>query len=190
MVMSDVILGSALVRLIVPVTVNTIVSEPPPPAGHSPAIAPEAVLVFTAVIASRKVQNPSPALTTSVVLLTVITTGVGVGIGVGVGVGSGPPNTSNAPMSTVAVPSPLPSADRLKPGPRWSVVMAEASAGEQELFSTQLSPASIAGEPGSSACVCVSPPLLVSGPSPAFTFVTLCVVVPVKLAPAVFPIKL
>src|SRR6266487_6572780 len=41
------------------------------PAAHSPAMAPEAVFVFAAMIASRNVQTPSLA-TVSAVLLTVI----------------------------------------------------------------------------------------------------------------------
>jgi len=42
------------------------------PATHSPATAPDAVLVFAAVMASRKVHRPSALLATSAVLLTVI----------------------------------------------------------------------------------------------------------------------
>ena len=53
--------------------------------------------------------------------------------------------TSNAPMSTLAVPSPLPSMDRRKP--RWSVVMPST-----------LAPASIAGLPGRGRMVRVGPP--------------------------------
>jgi hypothetical protein len=65
--------GSALARLIVLVTEKLIVSEPLLlPAAHSPAIAPDAVFVLAAVIASRKLHNPSVLLTTSVVMLTVI----------------------------------------------------------------------------------------------------------------------
>ena len=43
----------------------------PLPAGHSPAVAPEAVSLLAAVMASRRVQTPSSA-TTLVVLSTVI----------------------------------------------------------------------------------------------------------------------
>src|SRR5205823_14128241 len=55
---------------IVPVTLKFTVSEPLP-APHSPDIAPEAASVLAAVIASRRVQEPSSA-TTSAVLFTVI----------------------------------------------------------------------------------------------------------------------
>ena len=72
----------------------------------------------------------------------------------------------NAPMSTVAVVlASGPSAFREKPVPRWSVVMAAARAGVQVLVKTQLSPASSAGLPASSACVLVGPPLSASGPT-------------------------
>jgi hypothetical protein len=66
--------GSAPVRLIVSVTpVMSIESDPLLlPAAHSPATAPDAVLLFAAVIASRKVHKPSLGLATSDVLLTVI----------------------------------------------------------------------------------------------------------------------
>src|SRR5712692_4267777 len=79
-VMSEVMSGNAVVRFIVPVTEKLIVSEPLLlPAAHSPAIAPEARLVLAAVIASRKVHNPSLIFATSVVLLTVIVLPAGVG---------------------------------------------------------------------------------------------------------------
>ena len=61
---------------------------------------------------------------------------------------------SNAPMSTTAMPLPLPSFLRGKPKPRWSVGGTPA-----------LSPASMAGLPASRAWVLVGPPLLASGPS-------------------------
>src|SRR5688572_20225058 len=66
--------GSVPFRLIDPVTpARLIVSEPSLlPAAHSPAAGPEAVLVFAAMIASRKVHSPSPLFETSAVLLTVI----------------------------------------------------------------------------------------------------------------------
>jgi len=72
--MSDEMSGSALVKVIVPVMlVISIVSEPLLiPAAHSPGVDPEAVLLFAAVIASRKVHKPSALLTTSDVLLTAI----------------------------------------------------------------------------------------------------------------------
>src|SRR3712207_2695752 len=52
-----------------------------PPAAHSPDAAPEAVLVFADVIASRSVHRPSLAAV-SERELTVIPVGVGVGVGV------------------------------------------------------------------------------------------------------------
>src|SRR5437870_471184 len=61
--------------------------------------------------------------------------------------------SSYAPISHVAMPSPLPSSGRGKP--RWSV------AGGGQSFP----PASIAGLPGKSAWVGVGPPLSCSGPS-------------------------
>jgi hypothetical protein len=73
--MSVVMSGSTPVRLIVPVTARLIVSEllkPPLPAEHSPGTTPDAVLLFAAVIASRKVHKPSLPFATSAVLLTVI----------------------------------------------------------------------------------------------------------------------
>ena len=60
-------------------------------------------------------------------------------------------------MSQLAVPSSLPSAVRKKP--RWSV------ASSAPTLSTQSPPPSIAGLPGSGACVWVRPPLFWSGPS-------------------------
>src|SRR5439155_18760473 len=63
------------------------------------------------------------------------------------------PPTSYAPISQVAIPSPLPSSGRGKP--RWSV----AGGGQSS------PPASIAGLPGNSAWVGVGPPLSCSGPS-------------------------
>src|SRR5215510_8975794 len=72
--MSDVMSGNADVRVTVPTTpVRSIASDPLGlPAAHSPAITPDAVFVLAAVIASRKVHNPSVLFTTSEVLLTVI----------------------------------------------------------------------------------------------------------------------
>jgi hypothetical protein len=65
--------GSTLVRVIVPDNpLRSIVSAPLLPAAHSPAVAPEAVLLFAAVIASRKVQKPSVPFVTSAELLTVM----------------------------------------------------------------------------------------------------------------------
>src|SRR6185369_2128361 len=67
--------GRAPVRLIVPVTpVRSTVSVPPVllPAAHSPATAPEAVLLFAAVIASRNVHKPSVPFAASDKLLTVM----------------------------------------------------------------------------------------------------------------------
>ena len=50
---------------------KSIVSPSPVPAGHSPDIAPEAVSVFAASIASRREQNPSSP-TVSVAIVTAI----------------------------------------------------------------------------------------------------------------------
>src|SRR5438128_1791458 len=50
---------------------KTIVSIPAAPAAHSPTMAPEAVLVLAAMIASRSVQTPSSAVV-SAALVTVI----------------------------------------------------------------------------------------------------------------------
>ncbi|HJZ80921.1 MAG TPA: hypothetical protein VKD91_11265 [Pyrinomonadaceae bacterium] len=75
----EVMFGKAAVRLIVPVTEKLIVSETlPEPAGHSPAAAPEAVLLLAEVIASRKVHTPSVPFATSDKLLTVIVLASGV----------------------------------------------------------------------------------------------------------------
>lgn len=53
--------------------VRSMVSEPSLlPAAHSPATPPDAILLFAAVMASRRVHKPSLVLATSVVLLTVI----------------------------------------------------------------------------------------------------------------------
>ena len=73
-VMSEEISGSKLVRVIEPVKpVRSTVSEPLLlPAAHSPATAPDAVLVFAAMIASRRVHRPSALSGASEVLLTVI----------------------------------------------------------------------------------------------------------------------
>ncbi len=63
------------------------------------------------------------------------------------------PRDSNAPMSTAL------STLRLKPAPRWSVVRLKPRLSlAQVLVSTQLLPALMAGLPGSSAYVCVTPP--------------------------------
>ena len=72
--MSEEIFGSTVVKVIDPVKpVRLRVSEPSLlPAPHSPATAPDAVLVFAAVIASRKVHKPSALFAASEVLLTVI----------------------------------------------------------------------------------------------------------------------
>src|SRR2546427_11285803 len=73
----SMIVGKALAGLIVctpePMMSNAIVSTvgEASPAAHSPIIAPEAVFALAAVIASRRVQAPSSA-TVSAVLLTVI----------------------------------------------------------------------------------------------------------------------
>src|SRR3712207_501012 len=56
--MFEAMLGSAPVRLIVPVTEKLIVSSPAP-AAHSPADAPESVSLLADAIASRSVQRPS-----------------------------------------------------------------------------------------------------------------------------------
>lgn len=70
--MSDVMSGGKS-ELIVPVTEKLIVSEPLPlPAAHSPAAAPDAMLLLAAVIASRRVHKPSVPSATSDVLFTVI----------------------------------------------------------------------------------------------------------------------
>src|SRR4029077_9166020 len=56
--------GRSAPRLIVPDAENVIELVPvADPAGHSPAAAPEAVCVFAAMIASRRVQAPSLAAT-------------------------------------------------------------------------------------------------------------------------------
>src|SRR5262245_31352896 len=52
-------------------TVSTTVGAASP-AAHSPAAAPEAVLLLAACIASRRVHSPSLPSTASAVLLTVI----------------------------------------------------------------------------------------------------------------------
>ena len=72
--MSEERSGSKLATVIDPVKpVRSIVSEPSLlPATHSPATAPDAVLVFAAMSASRKVHRPSALFVTSEVLLTVI----------------------------------------------------------------------------------------------------------------------
>jgi hypothetical protein len=66
--------GNALVKLIVPVMPKISIASMPLllPPGHSPATAPDAVFVFAAVIASRKVHKPSVPFATSDVLFTVI----------------------------------------------------------------------------------------------------------------------
>src|SRR5207253_3424511 len=65
-IMFELRLGSAVARSIVPVTEKLIVSEPLLlPAAHSPAAAPEATLLFAAVIASRSVHKPSVPFATS-----------------------------------------------------------------------------------------------------------------------------
>src|SRR5688500_18554141 len=69
--MLDSILGNAVKRVIVPVTVKEMESSPLP-AAHSPGVTPDAVSVLAAVIASRNVQNPSLPFVTSDVVLTVI----------------------------------------------------------------------------------------------------------------------
>src|SRR5437588_534918 len=72
-IMFELRLGSAAVRSIIPVTEMLIVSAPLLlPAAHSPIVAPDAALLFAAVIASRKVHNPSLLLATSDKLFTVI----------------------------------------------------------------------------------------------------------------------
>ena len=73
-VTSEEMVGSTLVKVIVPVNaMRSIVSEPLLlPAAHSPAVAPDVVLVLAAVIASRKVHKPSVPFATSEVLLTVM----------------------------------------------------------------------------------------------------------------------
>ena len=73
-VMSEEIFGSTLVKVIGPVKpVRSMLSEPSLfPAAHSPATAPDAALVFAAMIASRKVHASSALFATSEVLLTVI----------------------------------------------------------------------------------------------------------------------
>src|SRR5262249_3083013 len=71
------------------------------------------------------------------------------------------PYRSKAPMSMTALPSPLPSLRRGKPGPRWSVVSGLPVTGSTAL----LSPWSIAGLPARSAIVCVGPPLFRTTPS-------------------------
>src|SRR5947207_3110072 len=73
-IMFDEIVGSAVLIAIAPESeVRSIVSEPELlPATHSPATAPEAVLVFAAAIASRKVHKPSLEFVTSDKLLTLM----------------------------------------------------------------------------------------------------------------------
>src|SRR5438309_7126766 len=79
MIRLELIVGNAPVRLIVPLTEKLIVSDPLLlPATHSPAVTPDAVLLFAAVIASRKVHKPSVLFATSEVLLTVIVLAAGV----------------------------------------------------------------------------------------------------------------
>ena len=63
--------GSAVKSVIVPEVVNVMMSSPLP-ATHSPIAKPEAESVLAAVIASRRVHNPSAPSTTSAVLLTVM----------------------------------------------------------------------------------------------------------------------
>lgn len=76
--MSEAMSGKTLVRLIVPVTEKLIVSESLLlPAAHSPGIRPDAMFVLAAVIASRKVHNPSALFATSDVVLTTIVTAAG-----------------------------------------------------------------------------------------------------------------
>jgi hypothetical protein len=58
--------------------VRSIVSEPLPPAAHSPTAPPDAALLFAAVTASRNVHKPSLAFTTSDRLLTVMVAPAGV----------------------------------------------------------------------------------------------------------------
>ena len=50
---------------------NARVSEPEP-AAHSPVVAPEAVSVLAAVIASRRVQRPASASLSSVLLTVMV----------------------------------------------------------------------------------------------------------------------
>ena len=52
--------GRGKVRMMVPGTPNVMVSVPDP-APHSPTLAPDAVSVFAAVMASRRLQAPSSA---------------------------------------------------------------------------------------------------------------------------------
>src|SRR5205823_1426386 len=78
-----------------------------------------------------------------------VSVGVAVAVDVGVGVGV-VPCTSKEPLSI------RPFTTRSKPGPRWSKNGGGVKFG---------SPASIAGLPGNSACVKVSPPLFCNGPS-------------------------
>src|SRR5688572_8849210 len=77
---------------------------------------------------------------------------VGVGVVVVVSVGA-----SYAPISQIAVPFPSPSTGRATP--RWSRLFTGGAA------HTLLSPASIAGLPGSRAWVWVGPPLFARGAS-------------------------
>src|SRR6476619_6396181 len=71
--------GSAELKVIVPVTENVIVSGALAlPATHSPATAPEAALLFAAVMASRKVQSPSLEFAMSERLLTTMVAASGV----------------------------------------------------------------------------------------------------------------
>jgi hypothetical protein len=48
----------------------------PLPAGHSPAIAPEAVFVFAEMMASGRVHKPSLAITGDVLLTVIVLFGV------------------------------------------------------------------------------------------------------------------
>src|SRR5688500_2302037 len=86
MVMSVERVGSAAVRLIVPVTEKLIVSSPAP-AAHSPDAAPEAVLLLAELIASRSVHWPSFAAA-SAVLLTLMAANANAGVPA---MGEGPP---------------------------------------------------------------------------------------------------
>ena len=75
--------------------------------------------------------------------------GVSVGVAVGVGVGVGVACSSKAPISTVSLTM------RGKPGPRWSLAKGLPFVSTASV----LLPWSMAGLPGSSAIVCVGPPL-------------------------------
>src|ERR1044072_6981615 len=74
MVISEVMVGKALVRVIVPARpVRLIVfASVSLPATHCWAAAPEPVFALAAVIASRRVHKPSLASAASAMLLTVI----------------------------------------------------------------------------------------------------------------------